>query len=336
MIISPYKIKKNYRKFRNFDKNKLFRIYEKLFLNRTSEEIIQKNYSKGIFKTPTHLGIGQEAIAVGVCMNLKKNDYVYCHHRSHLPYISLDGDLYSFFCELMGKNQGSSGGKGGSVHLNINKNIKYASLAILGEPLGLAVGSGLAFKLKKKKNISCVFFGNASLEEGIAYETLSFSSLKKIPTLFIFENNFYSTEMKYNNNYAKKINYKKMLESMNISYLKIDGNNISETYFAAKKCIENIRKYSKPLFIEFLTYRWLEHCGPNYDFEVGREYRSKKEINYWKQACPVLNFREFLINKFNLEDILRIENKTIKYVIKCFSAAQNSKFPSDQSINTNV
>ncbi len=336
MIKSPFNRNKKFNKFNKFETSYLIKIYTNLFLNRVTEEIIQKNYSKGYMKTPTHLGIGQEAVSTGVCMNLKKNDYVFSHHRSHLPYIALGGNLYSLFCELMGKKNGVSGGKGGSVHLNINKKIKYASVAILGEPLGLAVGSGLAFKYKKKKNISCVFFGNATLEEGISYETLSFASLKKIPTLFVYENNFYSTEMSYDKRLNNCVDYKKLLESLNIPYLRVDGNNISETYTVSKKIIKYIRDNSKPFFIEFITYRWLEHCGPYYDYNMRRNYRSKKEIEHWKEACPIKNFRKFIIKKYEKKYIEILEKKIINKVTENFQKALNSDPPNKDSIYTNV
>ena len=157
MIKSPYPINKNFNKIFKNDKNFLIKVYKKLYLIRYTEEIIRKKYPQKKMKTPTHLGIGQEAISTGVALNLKKNDSVFCHHRSHLPFLALDGSVYRLFCELMGKKDGVSGGKGGSVHLSINDKFKFSSTAILGQSLGLAVGAGLSFKYLKKKTYQLLF-----------------------------------------------------------------------------------------------------------------------------------------------------------------------------------
>ena len=337
MIKSPYSLNKNFNKILNNKTNFfLSNTYKKLYLSRYTEEFIRDIYPEKKMRTPTHLGIGQEAVAVGVCLNLIKNDSVFCHHRSHLPYIALEGSIYKLFCELMGKKDGVSGGKGGSVHLSINKKYKFSSTAILAQSLGLAVGAGLSFKVLKKKNISVAFFGNASLEEGAAYEALNFSSLKNIPTLFVYENNFYSTEMPNYKGYMKKVNYQKIIKSLGIKYFKVDGNNISEVYDKSLKAIDYIRQSSRPVFIEFITYRWLEHCGPFYDVEQGRNYRKNDEVEHWKKACPVNNYKKKLIKKLSLKKILYIENSVKKIVDNSYLKATKAKYPTKKDLYKNV
>tara|TARA_Y100000741_G_C18242691_1_gene554246 strand:- start:430 stop:1440 length:1011 start_codon:yes stop_codon:yes gene_type:complete len=336
MIKSYYPLKKNFNKILNHNQNFLIKVYKKLYLIRYTEELIQKTYSQKKMRTPTHLGIGQEAISAGIALNLKKNDTIFCHHRSHLPFLALDGSVYKLFCELMGKKDGVSGGKGGSVHLSLNKKFKFSSTAILGQSMGLAVGAGLSFKYLNKKNISVAFFGNASLEEGSSYESLNFSSLKNIPTLFVYENNFYSTEMPNYKGYMKKVDYKKIITSLGIKYIKVDGNNISDVYDVSQKAIKYIRKNQKPVFIEFITYRWLEHCGPYYDYELGRNYRKKNEIEHWKKGCPVITFRKELIKKFNEHKIIKIEKNVKKFILMNYTKASNAAFPKIKDLNTNV
>ena len=192
----------------------------------------------------------------------------------------------------MGKKNGSSGGKGGSVHLCSRSNGFYGSTAILGQAIGLAAGAGLAFKLKKKKNISVAFFGNSSLEEGLSFETLNFCSLKNIPTLFVYENNFYSTEMPNYKGDMKNFNPQKIVKGLGIRYLKVDGNNISDVLFKSKICDRLYKKNSRPVFIEFITYRWLEHCGPYYDYAL-----KKDTIEQKKKSCIGRNFAQLLLLK---------------------------------------
>jgi len=336
LIKSPYKLKKNFSRLNNFKNNFLIKIYKSLYLCRNVEELIKKVYPEQKMRTPTHLGIGQEAISVGLSLNLNKNDKIFCHHRSHLPYIATGGDIYKLFCELMGKKDGTSGGKGGSVHLCSTKKTYFASTAILGQSLGLAVGAGLTIKLKKKKSISVAIFGNASLEEGIAYEVLNFSSLKRIPTLFVYENNFYSTEMPNYKGYLKEINYKKTINSLRIKYIKIDGNNVADVYLKIKKIKKYIKKTSRPVFVEFITYRWLEHCGPFFDHEVQRNYRTKSEIFHWQKSCPVQNFRNYLKKKITEKKVENIEKRINKFIDFSYQKALNAKLPNKFDLLKNV
>lgn len=336
MIKSQYNSKKNFSKFNKFNNDFLIKIYKNLYLCRNVEELIKDFYPKNKMRTPTHLGIGQEAISVGLSLNLNANDRIFCHHRSHLPFIAIGGSIYKLFCELMGKKNGTSGGKGGSVHLCSSKNIHFTSTAILGQSLGLAVGAGLALKINKKKNISVAIFGNASLEEGIAYEVLNFACLKKIPTLFIYENNFYSTEMPYYKGYLKQINYEKIISSLRIKYLKVDGNNVSDVYLKINEAVRYIKKKSAPIFIEFLTYRWLEHCGPFYDYDLKRNYRTKNEIDHWKKSCPVKNFRNYLVNRIDHKRVEDIEKRVNKFINLNFKNALNSKTPNKNDLLKNV
>ena len=210
------------------------------------------------------------------------------------------------------------------------------STAILAQSLGLSVGAGLANKIKKNNTISLSFFGNSSLEEGVAYEVLNFASLKKIPTLFVYENNFYSTEMPNYKGYMQNVDYKKIISSLNIKYYKIDGNDVSEVYIKVKEVLKKIKKDSKPIFIEFITYRWLEHCGPYYDYEQNRNYRSKKEIDHWKKSCPVLNFKRYINKRFKNANLSNLEKKITKKVERDFIKATKSKVPKKSEIFKNV
>jgi TPP-dependent pyruvate/acetoin dehydrogenase alpha subunit len=334
MIKSPYSLNKKI--YLSSDKSIFF--YKKLFYIRTVEELIAKEYKKQIFKTPTHLSIGQEAIPVGIINNLSKYDKIYCSHRAHAHYLSSNGSLYKLFCELMGKRDGCSGGKGGSVHLTSKKNGFMGSLPILGESIGLAVGAALSLKIKKTKNIAVCFFGDAVLEEGIFYETLNFAIIKNLPVLFVLENNFFASEMSIGERLGKFSNYQKKLSGFNINYEKIDGNNIDEVHNKSKKAINLIKKKITPIFLECVTYRILEHCGPNYDNLENKNKRSESEVLHWKKACPLLNLKNYLINikKIQLNFIEKIENKIIKKINLDYNRALQSKFPNKKELYSHV
>jgi pyruvate dehydrogenase E1 component alpha subunit len=334
MIKSPYNLNKKIK----LSSNKSIFFYKKLFYIRAVEELIAKEYKKQKFKTPTHLSIGQEAIPVGVINNLSKNDKIYCSHRAHAHYLSANGNLYKLFCELMGKKDGCSGGKGGSVHLTSKENGFVASLPILGESIGLAVGAALSLKIKNIKNIAVCFFGDAAIEEGIFYEALNFAIIKNLPVLFVLENNFFSSEMSIEERLGKFTDYQKKLSGFNIKYEKIDGNNIDEIYNKSKKAINSIRKNFSPIFLECITYRILEHCGPNYDNLKNKNKRSDREVLHWKKSCPLLNLKNYLINvkKTEINFIERIENKIKKEINLKYTQALKGKFPNKKELYSHV
>ena len=168
------------------------RLYESMLRIRLVEESIAERYSEEKMRCPTHLSIGQEAISVGVCSNLSIEDKVLSTHRAHAHYLAKGGCLKSMLAEIYGKVTGCSKGMGGSMHL-IDKSVGFmGSTAIVGNTIPVAVGLGLALKLKKEKLISCVFFGDAAVEEGVFFESINFAIIHNLPVLFICENNLYS------------------------------------------------------------------------------------------------------------------------------------------------
>lgn len=134
----------------------------------------------------------------------------------------------------------------------------------------------------------------------------------------------------------KNFNPQKIVKGLGIKYLKVDGNNISDVFFKSKYAIDYIKKNSRPVFIEFITYRWLEHCGPYYDYALKRYYRTKKEVMYWKKFCPVASFKKFLIKKGFNKDISLLEKKINKKVNLIYKKALKSKKPILKDLQTNV
>ena len=168
--------------------NKLLKnIFLKSLFIRKIEEQISKKYSEQEMRCPIHLSIGQELQAVTICNVLTKQDIVFSNHRSHAHYLSKDCSPEKMICELYGKKNGCLNGRGGSMHLqDISKNF-FGSLPIVGSGLALATGTAFAQKRNKKNSISAVFLGDGTMEEGIVHETMNFSSIFKIPLLFICE-----------------------------------------------------------------------------------------------------------------------------------------------------
>ncbi len=168
----------------------LIKVYCQMQKIRLFEEKIVQLYPQQQMRTPVHLCIGQEAIAAGVCQFLKKEDFCFSNHRCHGHYIAKGMSLSSIMAELYGKSTGCCAGKGGSMHLVDPENGILATTAIVGGGIPLAVGAALSLKMKKRKNIVAVFFGDGAVDQGVFYESLNFAALKKLPVLFVCENNF--------------------------------------------------------------------------------------------------------------------------------------------------
>ena len=201
----------------------------------------------------------------------------------------------------------------------------------------MPVGVGLSFTLlkSKNKNLSTVFLGEGATEEGVFYETLNLAAVKKLPTLFICENNFYSVYSPLSVRQPKNRNIKEMVKSIGVSSLESDGNDIKKVFNACKKGINYVRNNRKPFFLIFNNYRWREHCGPNYDNDIG--YRTEKEFRNWKKYDPLLNSYD-LLKKLgvNKTTIIEIEKKQSLKIINAFKFAEKSKFPNKKELMKDV
>lgn len=256
---------------------------------RRTEEILADLYkAEQQMRTPVHFGIGQEAVAVGVCSALRRDDVIYSHHRCHTHYLAKGGDLPGMVAELYGKVTGCSGGRGGSVHLNDWEAGVVATSAILGETVPVAVGSALAFKMDKVERVAVTFFGDAVFEEGVIYESLNYAALNGVPVLFCCENNLYSTETPLSARRKQGSEFAERVKSFGISTQVVDGNDVAVVREAAENAISRLRRGDGPAYLECMTYRWREHVGPLFDADAGRDYRSKAELADWMERCPLL------------------------------------------------
>jgi len=262
-------------------------LYRNMLRVRIVEEILSVLYKEKEMRTPTHFGIGQEGVAVGVCDALRLDDVVYTHHRCHTHYLAKGGSLLGLVAELYGREAGCSRGRGGSVHLTDRSVGMVGSSPILGEGVALAVGSALAFQMDGVRRVATTFFGEGTLDEGIAYECFNYAAIRKLPVLFVCENNFYATESPLDKRQPADTDLCERARAFKIEAHKIDGNDVAEVYRVTKQMIEWIRNGNGPVFLECETYRWLEHVGPMFDHELGRTYRSKGEVETWMRRCPV-------------------------------------------------
>lgn len=307
--------------------DELLDLYHNLLRIRLVEEEIAQKYKEQEMRCPVHLCIGQEAVAAGVSFQLQKEDIVFSGHRSHGHYLGKGGNLPKMIAEIYGKSSGCSLGRGGSQHLiDLQVNF-YGANPIVAETIPVAAGTALAQIYQKTKNITVVFFGDAATEEGVTYESLNYASLKNLPVLFICENNLYSISTHIRERQPKR-NIYKIAQALGIKAYSGDGMDILQVSEVTKNALSYIRKKQKPVFIEFLTYRFLEHVGPNPD-PAGS--RPEKEKNYWRKKCPVKQFEKYLWEKKILNTDLK--NKIItgikKEINDAFRFAIESPYPAD-------
>jgi len=309
----------------------LFNIYKSGTLIRKTEEKIAEKYHEGQMRCPVHLSTGQEIPSSIISQIVKKKDFFIGNHRSHAHFLAKGGSIKKMLAEIYGKETGCSKGKGGSMHL-IDLNVNFmGSSAIVGNSIPIGVGLGFSNKLNKDKKLSLIFFGDGAVEEGVFYESINFAILKKLPVIFICENNYYSVYSPLKVRQPKSRKIYKMVKNFGIRSYHFDLKNIFKTYKDMKKIFKNVREKSEPVFIEFSTYRWREHCGPNFDDELN--YRPNKEREKFFKKDPLDNLKKLLIRK------LKIPQKTIdntdkqidKKINEAFHYAKISKFPKVKS-----
>jgi len=310
-------------------------MYVTMLKIRKFEEKVSELLLKHEIICPCQLCIGQEAVATGVCANLRRDDYVFSTHRSHGHYLAKGGDMKAMMAELYGRETGCSKGKGGSMHLASPDIGLPGSVAIVAGSIPAAVGAALAFSMQKKDTVSVAFFGDGAVNEGVWYESLNFASLKKLPVIFACENNLYSTHMPISACLADTNIYKKA-EAFNMPGIRIDGNNVGEVFKVAKKAIEDARHGKGPTLIECMTYRWRGHVGPSDDLDKG--LRSKEELDYWMDRCPIKALEGFLLKHdiVSESEKSQIHRSIEREIEEALTFAKESPYPDRDKLLSNV
>ena len=320
----------NYDKHNDIPEAILLALYQKLLYIRLVSEAIREDSLNLKLKCPVHFSLGQEAVSAGVGLNLRKDDCVTITYRSHAPYLAKGGGLKEMIAELYNKKGGCVGGIGGSMHLSSPKNNIFCT-AIAGGGVPIAVGMALAFQMQKKDSIAVTFFGDGAADQGVLHESLNFASLKNLPVIFLCENNLYAVEASVEDTKANTEIYK-MAITYNIPAVRIDGNNILDVYQETKKAVEKARQDKGPIFVEALTYRWLEHVGPHYERDL--HYRTREEVDMWIEKCPLKNYESYLLGKQLLNEtlIMEMKNNINQQIQEAWTYMENSPYPTMEEI----
>ena len=300
-------------------------------LIRRFEERVGDFVGMGEIKTPCHLYIGEEAVATGVCSALKKKDYVFGTHRSHGHYIAKGGSLKKLMAEIFCRKTGCSKGKGGSMHIIAPEVGLLGTPPIVAASIPIAVGAALSSKIRGERRVAVSFFGDGATNEGVFYESLNFASLKKLPVVFVCENNFYSTHLPISETLADT-NIAKKAKIFNMPGFQIDGNDVIKVYQTAKKAIERARQGKGPTLIECQTYRWRGHVGVSDDLDKG--LRSKKELESWFKKRPIKRLEKVL--KISESEKEKISKKIEKEIKEAINFAKNSPYPKETELTKDV
>jgi pyruvate dehydrogenase E1 component alpha subunit len=294
---------------------------------RFVEEEIARRYSEGKMRCPTHLSVGQEGVAAAVGLALRREDLAVSGHRAHAHYLGKGGNLSAMIAEIYGKATGCARGKGGSMHL-IDESAGFkGSTAIVGGTVPIGVGLAYSVKLRRSDQVSCVFIGDAVVEAGVFFESLNFAILKKLPVIFICENNLYSVYSPLSVRQPPGRKIYEMGAALGIEVRVGDGNDAMQVYEMISDSLGKIRAGAGPVFFEFSTYRWREHCGPNYDNDIG--YRPEAEFLEWKGNEPISRIENRLLADGAVvpADILRMQSEIERETNEAFQFAEISPFP---------
>lgn len=278
------------------------RLFRSALLIRLVEERIIELYPSDRIQSPVHLSIGQEAVAVGICDALRPDDLLFATYRSHAFYVAKGGQLGPMFAELYGRRDGVSGGKAGSMHLSAPDVGLMGSSAVVASAIPHAVGAAMALKRKGGGCIAVAVYGDGATEEGVYHESLNFASLKKIPVLFICENN----QLAVHSHLAERQSYRVVEHAASFG---VPGRRIEQGWdmMAVRQATEEAAAHVRngtPYLLEIMTARYKEHVGVGEDFHF--QYRSRAEIDAWKERDPLI-VDQALVNELTRELVREID-----------------------------
>ncbi|HDK7173917.1 pyruvate dehydrogenase (acetyl-transferring) E1 component subunit alpha [Clostridium botulinum] len=307
-------------------------MYKTMLKIRKFEQVAMNTFAEGKIPGFVHLYIGEEAVATGVCANLKDSDYITSTHRGHGHILAKGGDLKFMMAELFGKATGYCKGKGGSMHIaDATKGILGAN-GIVGAGHNIAVGAGLSAQYRGTDQVCVCFFGDASTNQGTFHESLNMASVWKLPVVFVCENNLYGISMSQNRHQAIKDVADRGV-AYNVPGIVVDGNDVFAVYEAAEEAIKRAREGKGPTLIECKTYRHRGH------FEGDPcVYKPTEEQEEWLAKDPIPRFEKYLVeNEILTEEKLKeVQNKVESQIDEAVDFANNSPYPELESVLEDV
>jgi pyruvate dehydrogenase E1 component alpha subunit len=276
----------------------------------------------------THLYVGEEAVAVGVCSALRQDDTITSTHRGHGHCIAKGADVRRMYCELLGKEEGYCRGKGGSMHIADHANGNLGANAIVGGSAGIATGAAFSAKRLGTDRVSVCFFGEGALGQGLLYEVMNMASLWKLPVIYVCENNLYGEYTSYEEVTAGSILAR--AEAFGIPAESVDGQDVLAVHAAATLAVERARRGDGPTFVECRTYRYHgHHVG-----DVDRAYRTKAEEEEWsRERDPIALLAARIGDDAELE---RLRERVESEIAAAVAYAVDAPYPDASEVTEDV
>jgi len=311
----------------------LFAYYKKVLELRLFELKVQELYRNGRLPGFVHLYVGEEAVAVGVCSQLESADLVFSTHRGHGHALAKGVPAGIVLAELWGKVTGSSGGRGGSMHMYAPECGFMGTNGIVGAPIPLATGAALSAKLRKKSEVVVCFFGDGAVNSGSFHEAVNLGAVWNLPVVYVCENNLYATEMAFRRA-TKNTSVASRAAAYGIPGVEVDGQDVVAIHEAAQAAIQRARQEGGPTLIECKTYRYVGH----HEGDPGTEYRTREEVQEWKQRDPVKLARKRLLDSGMADESeLQATDQEVERIIDAaVEFAEKSPEPSAESVNEHV
>ena len=276
------------------NKQKMLELYSTMLRIREFEKEAIELAKMNLTRAAVHTYNGEEAIAAGVCAHLTHSDYIISNHRGHGHCIAKGADMNRMFAELMARESGYCKGKGGSMHIaDIGIGMLGAN-GIVGAGIPISVGAGLAQKYRGTKNVTVCFFGDGASNQGAFHEAVNMAAVRKLPVIFVCENNQYAISMHVSHSTgAKHISDRAI--GYGIPGFRMDGNDAVAVYNGMGRIIDQVREHGGPVLVEMDTYRMAGHY-----FGDNENYRSREEVSSWAEKCPIKRLRQELIEKYGV------------------------------------
>lgn len=307
-------------------KDKLAGMYEKMLEIRYFEEKVFELYGQNLVPGTIHLYAGEEAVAVGVCSSLRKDDYVTSTHRGHGHCIAKGAELKRTMAEILGKKTGYCKGKGGSMHIADFNVGMLGATAVVGAGLPIAVGAGLSAKLRKTDQVVACFFGEGASNQGTFHESINMASAWSLPVIFVCENNLYAMGTRQ----SRIMNVENVADravAYGIPGVTVDGNDVLAVFEASQKAVDRARGGGGPTLIECKTYRHKGHSRVD-----PAKYRPKEEVEQWLARDPLKRFKQVLLQNsdFSQSEVQEIEEKVAADIEEAVKFAVQSPYPAPE------
>jgi len=308
------------------EKAKMTEMYQKMLEIRYFEEKVFELYGQNLVPGTIHLYAGQEAVAVGVCANLRKDDYITSTHRGHGHCIAKGAELGKIMAEILGKKTGYCKGKGGSMHIADFSLGMLGATAVVGAGIPIAAGAGLSIKLRGTSQVVACFFGEGASNQGTFHEGTNMASVWKLPVVFVCENNLYAMGTRQSRVMAIE-NVADRAVAYGIPGVVVDGNDVLAVYEAAHEAVKRAREGKGPTLIECKTYRHKGHSRVD-----PAAYRPKEEVEDWLKKDPIPRFRTKLLEQKVLTEAEanKIEKEAVANVESAVKFALESPHPTPE------